>query len=127
MRFAEVSAGARPGFPDRKLCQFTARRRAWQFGAMAGRLAQVDALVTAAAQGIGRATALAFAAEGASERGVCCEPDFRGRISVMAQRSRDFDDRGVARDLQAEEERAPRMRAPWRPPNNSGSGVFQTW
>ena len=38
----------------------------WQFGAMAGRLAGKRALVTAAAQGIGRATALAFAAEGAS-------------------------------------------------------------
>jgi 2-keto-3-deoxy-L-fuconate dehydrogenase len=33
---------------------------------MAGRLAGKRALVTAAAQGIGRATALAFAAEGAS-------------------------------------------------------------
>ena len=42
------------------------RRRAWQFGAMAGRAAGKRALVTAAAQGIGRATALAFAAEGAS-------------------------------------------------------------
>src|ERR1700757_875287 len=41
-------------------------RRAWQFGAMAGRLAGKRALVTAAGQGIGRATALAFAAEGAS-------------------------------------------------------------
>src|SRR5215475_8546935 len=35
-------------------------------GAMAGRLASKRALVTAAGQGIGRATALAFAAEGAS-------------------------------------------------------------
>src|ERR1700757_4898195 len=41
-------------------------RRAWQFGAMAGRLAGKRALVTAAGQGIGRATALAFAAEAAS-------------------------------------------------------------
>src|SRR5205085_3773971 len=48
------------------LCQFTARRRTWQFGPMPGRLAGKRALVTAAGQGIGRATALAFAAEGAS-------------------------------------------------------------
>jgi 2-keto-3-deoxy-L-fuconate dehydrogenase len=41
-------------------------RPAWQFALMAGRLAGKRALVTAAAQGIGRATALAFAAEGAS-------------------------------------------------------------
>ena len=46
----------RPGFSGRQLCQFTAMRRAWQFGAMAGRLAGKRALVTAAAQGIGRAT-----------------------------------------------------------------------
>jgi 2-keto-3-deoxy-L-fuconate dehydrogenase len=38
----------------------------WHFAAMAGRLAGKRALVTAAGQGIGRATALAFAAEGAS-------------------------------------------------------------
>jgi 2-keto-3-deoxy-L-fuconate dehydrogenase len=46
--------------------RFTAVRPAWQFALMAGRLAGKRALVTAAAQGIGRATALAFAAEGAS-------------------------------------------------------------
>ena len=42
------------------------RRAAWQFAGMAGRLAGKRAVVTAAGQGIGRATALAFAAEGAS-------------------------------------------------------------
>src|SRR5215469_14750024 len=46
--------------------QFAEPASAWQFGAMAGRLAGKRALVTAAGQGIGRATALAFAAEGAS-------------------------------------------------------------
>ena len=45
---------------------YTAVLGPWQFGSMAGRLAGKRALVTAAAQGIGRATALAFAAEGAS-------------------------------------------------------------
>jgi hypothetical protein len=60
MRFAAVYAKAQPGFPNRKLCQFTVRRRAWQFGAVAGRAAGKRALVTAAAHGIGRATALAL-------------------------------------------------------------------
>src|SRR6202040_177364 len=55
-----------PGSPNRQLCEFTARRRTWQFGAMTGRLTGKRALVTAAGQGIGRAAALAFAAEGAS-------------------------------------------------------------
>src|SRR6202047_4557477 len=45
---------------------FTGAHPPWQLGLMAGRLAGKRALVTAAAQGIGRATALAFAAEGAS-------------------------------------------------------------
>src|SRR6516162_346436 len=51
---------------------FTGRAAAWQFapkrsweGAMGERLGGKKALVTAAAQGIGRASALAFAAEGA--------------------------------------------------------------
>src|SRR5215469_6676881 len=51
---------------------FTGRRAAWQFpdndmreDAMGERLAGKKALVTAAAQGIGRASALAFAGEGA--------------------------------------------------------------
>src|ERR1700731_733451 len=57
---------AQPGSPNRQLCEFTARRRTWQFGAMTGRLTGKRALVTAAGQGIGRAAALAFAAEGAS-------------------------------------------------------------
>src|ERR1700759_454217 len=56
MRFAAVYAGSPARIPDRKLCQFTVKRRAWQFGTMAGRLAGKRALVTAAAQGIGRAT-----------------------------------------------------------------------
>src|SRR6202022_3321587 len=49
-----------------RLCQFTEAHAPWQFGSMAGRLAGKRALVTAAAPGSGRATALAFAAEGAS-------------------------------------------------------------
>src|SRR5579875_1984683 len=49
-----------------RACRFTWPRAAWQAAAMTGRLAGKRALVTAAGQGIGRATALAFAAEGAS-------------------------------------------------------------
>jgi 2-keto-3-deoxy-L-fuconate dehydrogenase len=58
--------GSGPALMGGQLWQFTEAPGPWQFGSMAGRLAGKRALVTAAAQGIGRATALAFAAEGAS-------------------------------------------------------------
>jgi 2-keto-3-deoxy-L-fuconate dehydrogenase len=51
------------------------RRTAWHLAAMAGRLDGKRAVVTAAGQGIGRATALAFAAEGARVVATDIAPD----------------------------------------------------
>src|SRR6202045_2508525 len=61
--FAAWQFGARRACPGQR--DEPPARMAWR-GGMAGRLEGKRALVTAAAQGIGRASALAFAAEGAN-------------------------------------------------------------
>src|SRR5436305_1413546 len=72
-------------------------RRTWQFGAMAGRLAGKRALVTAAGQGIGRAAALAFAAEGASVLATDIAEDKLSSLAdaLIATRHLDVTDEGA--------------------------------
>src|ERR1700680_862787 len=88
---------AQPGSRTRQLCEFTARRRTWQFGAMKGRLAGKRALVTAAGQGIGRAAALAFAAEGASVLATDIAEDKLSSLAdaLIATRHLDVTDEGA--------------------------------
>src|SRR5712675_2384432 len=85
-------------------CQFTGAHAPWQFGLMAGRLAGKRALVTAAAQGIGRATALAFAAEGASVLATDIAEDRLAPLAdaLIATRHLDVTDEGAIAALAEE-------------------------
>ena len=71
---------------------------------MAGRLAGKRALVTAAAQGIGRATALAFAAEGASVLATDIAEDKLAPLAdaLIATRHLDVTDEGAIAALAEE-------------------------
>src|SRR5437764_12181410 len=79
---------AAPRRADRPL-RAHSRRRTPRGGAMAGRLAGKPALVTGAGQGIGQASAIAFAAEGAAVWATDRDPGSVGSIDGCIGRELD--------------------------------------